>query len=827
MTSSSPNSSKDLDYCYPPVQVNRSLADLDLDTLMMRSNTTLRLPEEVSSNLEESSYEVWGSSVYETSDDEGNTESVASTDGQTPDDISSLSEDDDSDDEYMREATHIHRPAVQPTNHETDRQPIAGPEDSVVISTSETQKEEADYNTLYEVTSKSGKHVDAYGYVGAYNETTSMPEILKLYGCPEIRFSMKMALSTRHLPEYRSFRLLYIGEFDEWAVNDVVSPHIGAALNATPTSSRFNVVQGSELGTPTSSRVQLERSGPELVVDHCTSPKLLTGPKGTSRVSIALNDGTTLELGPGISVRHKSLPDLVIFCHSENQEAAESSSQVEKFNTIRAALYRQRIPSLDIARVSPHGSCPKAFTFNAESLRVCVEGRHDHDESFETQATLPIDVYTFCNIDPSQLNRHLAYIKNEAFGAGEMDNKVGRWEFLNLSPKFKGIRSYVRSEEMWARRNSWLPILTLLATVMLYYALSAFVPGHLPAIQEVVTNNTVSPTVPLSTADASRIAISSTSSLMSSTPIVRPTPKDLSVVVPEKKVSKSWRDYPLLPKQDPIGSFEIEATGDHQFTLRPSKELATSTHKDVFRVQVSRDSEAVPVTFSRSADGLYVVDLEQEYSVGMFNVSVVARRRPLLQFTFDIKLGSEKSRLKSLADGVEKLSQDIRHDLAVAQTNLKNLSSHLSKGLYTGLIRIPESAVALFDQTQYWKPQHRGSSQSIADHLREAKQATGRQLDVGSKVTKEVSNTLQKQWKLCASKATNAVQEVKADMWTKSRPFRTSPQLRRARNNALSLRDMARKKLGMAKGARSKEPKEQERSQHNKCGRRLRCPPEH
>ena len=79
---------------YPPAQADRSLTQLDLHTLMMRSTTT-RLPEQPSGSLDESSYDMLGDSFVEASDDEAHTESIASTEAPTPDDASAFSDDDD------------------------------------------------------------------------------------------------------------------------------------------------------------------------------------------------------------------------------------------------------------------------------------------------------------------------------------------------------------------------------------------------------------------------------------------------------------------------------------------------------------------------------------------------------------------------------------------------------------------------------------------------------------------------------------------------------------------------------------------------------------
>src|SRR6478735_5263480 len=79
MTSDRPDAAQELEY--PPIRVDRSLAQLDLNTLIMHSNAH---SAQDATSLEDSTYEVLDRPGY-LSDDDGHTASVAST---SPDDIS-------------------------------------------------------------------------------------------------------------------------------------------------------------------------------------------------------------------------------------------------------------------------------------------------------------------------------------------------------------------------------------------------------------------------------------------------------------------------------------------------------------------------------------------------------------------------------------------------------------------------------------------------------------------------------------------------------------------------------------------------------------------
>lgn len=792
MSSPSPDSSQDLDYCYPPIRVNHSLASLDLNTLIMRSNPR-RQADGGQGSLEESSYELLSKSMCE-SDDEGHTASVASTDGPTPDDLSSIDGFEEEDDEYYMNDASQHLPPpledIRTTTPPPETQEADTLDDSMMTSTADTQKNETSYLKLDEATSLSNNTAEATRVVSEFDEVSGLPSVLQGYGCPSLRFSVKMAVSERFLPEARSFRLLYVGEFPEWA-KELVNKQIGATLSATPSSSRFNIVQDSVYsGSASSSKVQLERSGSELVVDHCVAPKVLAKAGKPYRVMITLDDESQLAFTPGATSKPAGagLPDLVVFCHVVQ---ADSILRFEDkhFYFARHVLKQHGLPSLDMVVTRPYGG--ESLDFDTGSLRLCVEGRPGRGHEFAMKKSLPIDMYTFLAIDPSQLNRHLANLQDRSNSTEPWDStkERGNWTIANL---ISGLtKSSSRSPgELWAQRGTWVSIVALMAMIAAYIVQSALIPVTEQSAHGAAISLTTSTSTTLST--SSTMQITSTTPSAISVPSVAPvvsTPRDLTVVPTEEKSRGSWRDLSVLSKEDHEGSLEIEVTGDHQFMLRPSKQLLSGRRKPQFQVQVHRDSETVPIRVLRASDDSYTVDLQNEYPVGTFNVSVVARRKPLLQQSFEVKLGSNKSTFSSMVDSVSRLSQNVRRDIAVAQVNLRSLSTQLTKSLHEGVTRLEDGASATLGQSRQWSRRLQGSTQTVAEHLQEARNQAARQLSTGAKITRDVSRFLQ-------GRASDVVQEVKSDLWRRSRPLMTSPSTLRARKNALLLRRRVEKRFG-------------------------------
>ncbi|KAF2658614.1 hypothetical protein K491DRAFT_776172 [Lophiostoma macrostomum CBS 122681] len=783
MSSDSPASSPSLEYWYPEARVDQSLAQLDLNTLMMRSKAR-RLPEEVHSSLDESSYEVLGESMSETSDDEGHTESLASTDGQTPDD-SGFSDDDDDESGVVvddLDDSEPHAPALAahpPAPLEDSR--ITSPGDSMMTSTAETRGGEASYLGLEESRPMRGDTIEADGVINTYSRASGLPAVLQGYSSQEIRLSVKMALSPRLLPISRSFWILYVGSFPDWGIQDV-NRQIGAALNATPSSSRFNIVQDDGFpGSNSSSKVQLERSYSELVVDHCPSPKL-SQEVNSARVSLTLDDGSELAVGQDLKPGTARLPDLVIFCHS----SARATVNEEVAFSVTRTILQGRVPSLDMSMVRQYDG--PAFKSLPTSLRLCIEGRQRQSEGFQTQRTLPVDLYTFLTIDPAHINRHLAFLQETSIStiSGRKKHDSGAWTVWNFLPAMlkapKKSHSKTVSDQPaipWRRILEFLGVLALSCCITwaivsqgkTLLSRPATVPEISSAIHKVVPDIIAETPAP------------KTYHGVSSSVIAKITSSDLATVPSTRKDISHNKPNRGSAKDELFGTFDIETTGEHQFILRTSKQATRGRRKLIPQVHIERGVETVHAKVTRSSDGVYLVELGQDYPLSLFNVTVVAQRKPLLQQSFQVTLGAKKPGMSSLLGDLDRLTQGFVRDVAAAQTNLRNITTNVSKGLYGAISRFEGSALSTIEQTRDWGRHMQEHTQTFTGRLLQSKEEAARQLDKGAHTVKEVSEALQKSWHAYSDKASELVEKIyMPDVWGQARP-----SVIRARKNALKI----------------------------------------
>ncbi|KAF1951256.1 hypothetical protein CC80DRAFT_496278 [Byssothecium circinans] len=720
MPSSSTESSQRL--AYPPVRVDQSIERLDLNTLIMRSNAP-RNREELTS-LDESSYEVvgMGDSLYETSDDEGHTASVAST---TPDDVSVLTdeEDDDVDDgDFEQESPHEVAHQLDSSLTEASGVDAAPGVDESTLTEVPYMTQSGDRQNpreihMQEEHSAEQDSINAWEVVKECLPEQAAAGVWKPYGCRELRLTARAALSTSYLPARNSFKILFVGNLSVWEKESIESC-IGKALDASPGPSRSILRDG-----------QLEAYGPVISSDHCKDVRPLHDTAKATDVVVTFDDGMQLTFGSSrkySSDESNRVPDLVIFWYPQPALAAP---EVEGFPIACKAFERQKISCLHVAEARRYHLKWKEPVDNSKNFRVCVEGKKTESDEFELQETLQVDFFTLLNLDPSQLNRHLAAL-DPRISSSTSTPVSGSWIAQNISGK-RGPKSLLQSKGL----SLFALVLGLLSIILASYIAPGF-PSMAPQAQvEILTSEPASIKIPVPT--PASITSTSTASSATSTP-AKVTPRELTVVSPPLQQS------PRRPcrKEQKSAGFAIQTTAEHQFVLVPTKDFVSRKGKPQLQIQVSKDAESIPIRYTRTMQGAYIVDLEQEYPVSRFNVSIATHSKPLMQQSFAISMGHNKTRAAQVLDL-------FKRDIAATREGLKNfydneLKKHIQK-----------------------------SSQ-------EAQELARRQLAI----------------------STSFLREVTAGPWLELRkataPIRTSKAAHRARDNAFQIRCRVEEAMGLS-----------------------------
>lgn len=716
------------------MRVNPSLTTLDLDTLMMRSTT--RRPEEPGSSLDNSTYEFLGDSLLELSDDEAHTESIASTDGPTPDDGSEFSDDDDDYPTIDRDLQDsIHSSQAEVAASHADVYSIASGEGSTLTERA-AHMEGSGSTWEIMLDEQPAQESDViYGSKVIRNlpdHDSELHKVFEKYGCSQIRMVVKTALSERFIPTPDTYRILYIGKPEKWLEDDVTA-HIVKALVASPHASKSVMVNG-----------HIEPYSPVVHSLRCTELQTISKQEKPSHVLIILDDGQQLKFGPGIGSPSSDRPDLVVFFHQTN---SVSTSDKQAVVAAREVFGQEHIPCLDLTLARNYGGGFSAH--DSRALRIWVEGCNDEKPDFIVKETLPLDMYTFIRLEPSQLNRHLALISPHLLSA----LCVGSVEDVRRPRNRNGL--IIPSKSL---ASHWSLISTLLKAMVLLTLVPAVFLGvsHVPMLFQKPSILDPEPLVSARAQDVSSTllppALTSSSLAIPVAPTARSSPSELTIVPPQAKPRKQK----LHTKEKQSGKFEIQKTGVHQFVLNPSKSFVASRKKPQLQIQVTQDSQVVDVHYNRTIDGDYIVDLEAEHPFATFNVSIATYSKPLLQQSFEIALGHNKTSLDLF---LERAKSNFIH----TQNHIKDLSSSAVHHLQSRLADL-EGAVdgALQDVTL--------PGEQATAYIQNAQQLLQQKLVVGTELLKKAPGAT---W-LGLRQATA--------------PVRTSSPMRRARMNALRLR---------------------------------------
>jgi hypothetical protein len=208
-----------------------------------------------------------------------------------------------------------------------------------------------------------------------------------------------------------------------------------------------------------------------------------------------------------------------------------------------------------------------------------------------------------------------------------------------------------------------------------------------------------------------------------STPSIVSTPRGLSVVPPQAKLRKQGKKETVR-----IAHYDIEATDHHQFILRPSEDIFKSRKKPQLQIHVTLETQAVPIRYNRTISGIYFVELERQYSIGNFNVSIASYSKPRLQQSFRIALGRNQSVFDQLLDLT---MWTVDH----TQNTLANISANAALGLKGGVTELAATARLLAEECRQSTPRVKIQLQSAKDTINQhlaARTGMLRQMSAGA-----------------------------------------------------------------------------------------------
>ena len=596
----------------------------------MMKSTTRRSQEEPGSSLDDSTYELLTDSLIETSDDEAHTASIASTsDDHTQDDVSIFGDDDDDDDDFetndraLDASIQSMHAAAADDDLETPLE--AGAEDSMLTMVPEHMNGSSRSRMIQldeEPTEDFEVSLGIAAVRGFPTQTEEVPKVLETaYGQPQVQLGVKAALSSRYITTPESYKILYLGLPEQW-VQDNITHHIHAALTASPSKTRSVMVRG-----------QMEPLGTVIDTYRATKLELINDDLVRPLMNVHIDGGRCITIGQG----KKPKFDLVILCHTQKRDYA---TDAPAYDLLRTALRQHSVPRLELSEIKPYGA--GSHTYDGSGMVATVEGRSDDGAEFQLLEVLPLDVYTFCDLEPAQVNRHLALISPHLLPPA-----------IESAPKsrFSAVTDTVRDICKQLRTGAPAPTKVWLLSIALTMMLSAFAlgPMYMPRLQQKFADTAYEPPM-LSVSPTSVASLTSSTFVSSSTASVPlPSssslfvPKGLSIVAPQAEQPKAKPKQNLKKTDEKAKAYDIQTAGEKQFILTPGEEMVNSRKKPQLHIQVFRNTTTVPVRYIRTITGEYFVDLVDEYPFGTFNISIASYSKPLLRQSFEVNLGHNKT----------------------------------------------------------------------------------------------------------------------------------------------------------------------------------------
>ncbi|KAI9733164.1 MAG: hypothetical protein M1818_007282 [Claussenomyces sp. TS43310] len=656
-----------------------AVASIRLSSWLHQSaSTVMSVPSESNSNDHSS----LGDSAYEfidtdTESRDGNkTESVASTDYNGPDDIASLDDTEQSDDECESESG---IPAVAgldgPIDTPTVDQSAADFQDDMerCLARSIEFEEPLDIG----IENVSVKHT-----VAEFDEeeTANIAKITSPHSRPHrMVATIRQTMTRQGLSTKEPLRILYVGSHSakqdilhKIASSVAASVEYGARSGILSGSPQlFNVVPVTAFGSEKTPEVELMRSsGYQIKVEDCSTAinlKFEDEPGKPDVIKLTVDDSYSYHSVPDgktfIVEPSWELPHVAIFYCSDNDTV--DARRTRTFS--RTFMSRHKIPSIVISHKTLYEKSLGCLTLDQHAIHMCLESRDVSGSRNIIHQRLPIDLTSFMNIDARQMNRNLAYLTglHEPLPApaqrlvGTNDNsRADPTDIEKASTSFAQNVNILRAQT----RAHWIPLLPI--GMLLFSVLAAVttkmsyrsLPLHGLSINGILKSTGPMLAVPStkpSPASTLMPSLSTSTEIQTSTKTITVTRAQSSGsssldVMQKMDIGKLSEKINVLPSSKSVDASDertticgAEVLGDREILIRiPTATLTSWLGKDAMSLNVSRLNNAVEMERVYSTTDGIVLQLTKREAYGILNISIITTRKPKINETFQIDFGS-------------------------------------------------------------------------------------------------------------------------------------------------------------------------------------------
>lgn len=690
--------------------------------------------------LGESAYDFFDDTDTESRD--GNiTESVASTDYNGVDDVTSLADTEHSEDESDSDGD---MPAVtglgELIENSTTSQNTANFQDEIERPLSHSIEFEEPLDLGVEIVSVKHTVCEFEGEQAARIASIISPVHPPTRLVATIRQTMtKQGLSTKD-----ALRILYVG--DDSAKRDIIHKIASSVAASVETEADdggspdhaqlFNVVPVSAFGSERMPEIELMQSSRyQIKVEDCSSAmnlKFEDEPGKPDVIKLIIDENYAYHSVPEKStfiVEPKwDLPHVAIFYCSEND-----SLDLRRTRTFsRTFLSRHKVPSIVISHKQSYDKSSGCITLDQHTIHMCLESREVGSPRNIIHQRLPIDLASFMNIDARQMNRNLAYLTglHEPLPLTTLVQTQRTKRQLTNIKKAPDLLEFIISLRP-RTRGQWLTLLPmgLLLFGVLAGVLSRISSYHLPThVLSINGDNKTADSIqqiPLSELPQSSATVDS--SLISTE--IRTSTKTITVTraqsassnslapMPTMDIGKLRERNPYLPAPrsenilEKITICDAEILGQRELLIRiPPAALTSWLGKGAMALNVSRGVKSIDTELAYSTYDGVVLQFPRRDAHGILNVSIVTFTKPKVDETFQVDFGSSwRHRIEDAyhelysailgdANEVDNTFHDARDRVWMIGSSLLGRSQLVSNRTYSTLLGANSLAIAVTKQ---------------------------------------------------------------------------------------------------------------------------------
>ncbi|KAK2737565.1 hypothetical protein FQN57_007500 [Myotisia sp. PD_48] len=546
-------------------------------------------------------------------------------------------------------------------------------------------------------------------------DETKNPEVLNLLPFDvkdggHLTVSVQQSMSRQTLNVDRPFRVLYIGDeifrpqiLDK--IGDVLVTSSSDSFNSD-SSTTFHVVPTSFGIDSTPNYAELLPIHVQLVLEECTAANARKQSDGPDKISLVLKGSnlcTSTWNGSGYDVQSKKYwapPDIAIFMIGDHDTLAQRKTR----RLAHSFMKRHGIPCMVVSQSPLWTRFDVVVPLDYNSLHICLESRDTASGESKILGRFPIDLHTFENIAPGQLNRNLAsLVKSSTYRSSTLGQQsitspsrllrkcvrdlqldIDRyikvlsdmWPYDNgdkVVSMFKIAGIFVITACVGLLGHEAIKFLLLLLSQLLMKLFGTA--GQTQGGTFVIEPNTVVSTFTSTMTEtySSVMTHTYTATVTASFPT---TTADSSSGCDQKNIYSpdGYEISPCRPEVKNPGEnekYQVHAFGDSNIILIwPPTRILTSPNPPTTVYFLTRNGVYVHSTISHIVPGVFMVVLAQQDAYGTIRVTIETQPATMEKYVIDVDFSSPWLKLEAWKRAARSLSSQLRKELSTAQLGI-------------------------------------------------------------------------------------------------------------------------------------------------------------